>query len=139
MATKQLKNEVNELFSRTLEKANKTADRAYVSFQCVIFYSCPLSEELGLDNNKRKKLYRLLKYDEKTEPRFTFPFYSSDVFKTEAEAVKYFPSFVQELRQKKLLPDIAFKSNNELDETRCKAAIAPLTIAEMELKEDSKI
>lgn len=125
------KDEVNELFKRTLERANKTADRAAVFFQCVVFYSEPISEELNIPSRKILKLLKV-----KEEPRFTFPYYSSDVFKTEAEAIKYFPIFVQELYKQKKLPAKAFLSQNELDETRCKAALAPITVAEMELKED---
>ena len=125
------KSEVDALFQRSLERANKTADRAAIYFQCVVFYSEPISEEVEIPSRKILKLLRV-----KEEPRFTFPYYSSDVFKTEAEAVKYFPIFIEELRKKKLLPDAAFKSLTELDETRCKAAIAPLTLAEIELKDE---
>ena len=125
------KNEVDALFQRTLERANKTADRAALFFQCVGFYSEPVSEEIAIPSRKICKLLRV-----KEEPRFTFPYYSSDVFKTEAEAMKYFPLFIQELKKKKMLPPEAFKSDTELDETRCKAALAPLTLAEMELKDE---
>ena len=128
------KNEVDALFQRTLEKANKTADRAALFFQCVVFYSEPVSEEIEIPSRKICKLLKV-----KEEPRFTFPYYSSDVFKTEAEAMKYFPLFIQELRKKKMLPPEAFKSDTELDETRCKAALAPLTLAEMELKDDMQL
>lgn len=128
------KDEVDALFQRTLEKANKTADRAALFFQCVVFYSEPISEELEVQS---RKIRRLLKVNE--EPRFTFPYYSSDIFKTEAEAMKYFPIFIQELKKKKMLPPEAFKSDTELDETRCKAALAPLTLAEMELKDDMHV
>lgn len=128
------KDEVDALFQRTLEKANKTADRAALFFQCVVFYSEPISEELEIQS---RKIRRLLKVNE--EPRFTFPYYSSDIFKTEAEAMKYFPIFIQELKKKKMLPPEAFKSDTELDETRCKAALAPLTLAEMELKDDMHV
>ena len=128
------RNEVDALFQRTLEKANKTADRAALFFQCVVFYSEPVSEEIEIPSRKICKLLKV-----KEEPRFTFPYYSSDVFKTEAEAMKYFPLFIQELRKKKMLPPEAFKSDTELDETRCKAALAPLTLAEMELKDDMQL
>lgn len=128
------KDEVDALFQRTLEKANKTADRAALFFQCVVFYSEPISEELEVQS---RKIRRLLKVNE--EPRFTFPYYSSDIFKTEAEAMKYFPIFIQELKKKKMLPSEAFKSDTELDETRCKAALAPLTLAEMELKDEMNL
>ncbi|MBR6611981.1 MAG: hypothetical protein IKK93_07015 [Campylobacter sp.] len=128
------KDEVDALFQRTLEKANKTADRAALFFQCVVFYSEPISEELEVQS---RKIRRLLKVNE--EPRFTFPYYSSDIFKTEAEAMKYFPIFIQELKKKKMLPPEAFKSDTELDETRCKAALAPLTLAEMELKDEMNL
>ncbi len=128
------KDEVDALFQRTLEKANKTADRAALFFQCVVFYSEPISEELEVQS---RKIRRLLKVNE--EPRFTFPYYSSDIFKTEAEAMKYFPIFIQELKKKKMLPPEAFKSDTELDETRCKAALAPLTLAEIELKDDMHV
>ena len=128
------KDEVNALFQRTLERANKTADRAALFFQCVVFYSEPISEEIAIPSRKICKLLRV-----KEEPRFTFPYYSSDVFKTEAEAMKYFPLFIQELRKKKMLPPEAFKSDTELDDTRCKAALAPLTLAEMELKDDMQL
>ena len=103
-------------------------------FQCVVFYSEPISEELEVQS---RKIRRLLKVNE--EPRFTFPYYSSDIFKTEAEAMKYFPIFIQELKKKKMLPPEAFKSDTELDETRCKAALAPLTLAEMELKDEMNL
>ncbi len=128
------KNEVDALFQRTLEKANKTADRAALFFQCVIFYSEPVSEEIAIPS---RKICKLLRVNE--EPRFTFPYYSSDIFKTEAEAMKYFPIFIQELKKKKMLPPEAFKSDTELDETRCKAALAPLTLAEMELKDEMNL
>jgi hypothetical protein len=128
------KDEVNALFQRTLERANKTADRAALFFQCVVFYSEPISEEIAIPSRKICKLLRV-----KEEPRFTFPYYSSDVFKTEAEAMKYFPLFIQELRKKKMLPPEAFKSDTELDDTRCKAALAPLTLAEMELKDEMNL
>lgn len=128
------RNEVDALFQRTLEKANKTADRAALFFQCVVFYSEPVSEEIEIPSRKICKLLKV-----KEEPRFTFPYYSSDVFKTEAEAMKYFPLFIQELRKKKMLPPEAFKSDTELDETRCKAALAPLTLAEMELKDEMNL
>lgn len=128
------KDEVNTLFQRTLERANKTADRAALFFQCVVFYSEPISEEIAIPSRKICKLLRV-----KEEPRFTFPYYSSDVFKTEAEAMKYFPLFIQELRKKKMLPPEAFKSDTELDDTRCKAALAPLTLAEMELKDEMNL
>ena len=128
------KDEVNALFQRTLERANKTADKAALFFQCVVFYSEPISEEIAIPSRKICKLLRV-----KEEPRFTFPYYSSDVFKTEAEAMKYFPLFIQELRKKKMLPPEAFKSDTELDDTRCKAALAPLTLAEMELKDEMNL
>lgn len=128
------KDEVNALFQRTLERANKTADRAALFFQCVVFYSEPVSEEIAIPSRKICKLLKV-----KEEPRFTFPYYSSDVFKTEAEAMKYFPLFIQELRKKKMLPPEAFKSDTELDDTRCKAALAPLTLAEMELKDEMNL
>ena len=128
------KDEVNALFQRTLERANKTADRAALFFQCVVFYSEPISEEIAIPSRKICKLLRV-----KEEPRFTFPYYSSDVFKTEAEAMKYFPLFIQELRNKKMLPPQPFKSDTELDDTRCKAALAPLTLAEMELKDEMNL
>ena len=128
------KDEVNALFQRTLERQNKTADRAALFFQCVVFYSEPISEEIAIPSRKICKLLRV-----KEEPRFTFPYYSSDVFKTEAEAMKYFPLFIQELRKKKMLPPEAFKSDTELDDTRCKAALAPLTLAEMELKDEMNL
>lgn len=128
------KDEVNALFQRTLEGANKTADRAALFFQCVVFYSEPVSEEIAIPSRKICKLLRV-----KEEPRFTFPYYSSDVFKTEAEAMKYFPLFIRELRKKKILPPEAFKSDTELDETRCKAALAPITLAEMELKDEMNL
>lgn len=128
------KSEVDALFQRSLEKANKTADRAALFFQCVVFYSEPISEELEIPSRKVCKLLRV-----KEEPRFTFPYYSSDVFKTEAEAMKYFPLFIQELRKKKMLPDKAFISETELDDTRCKAALAPLTLAEVELKDEMNL
>ena len=128
------KDEVNALFQRTLERANKTADRAALFFQCVVFYSEPISEEIAIPSRKICKLLRV-----KEEPRFTFPYYSSDVFKTEAESMKYVPLFIQELRKKKMLPPEAFKSDTELDDTRCKAALAPLTLAEMELKDEMNL
>lgn len=128
------KDEVNALFQRTLERANKTVDRAALFFQCVVFYSEPVSEEFNIPSRKIRKLLRV-----EEEPRFSFPYYSSDIFKTEAEAMKYFPLFIQELHKKKMLPDEAFKSETELDETRCKAALAPLTLAEMELKDEMNL
>ena len=54
------------------------------------------------------------------------------VGKVRAEALK-----VEQLRPAAYL--LVDKSETELDETRCKAALAPLTLAEMELKDEMNL
>jgi hypothetical protein len=100
-------------------------------FQIAVFYGVPITEELDL-----RKIDCLSWWKKATSARFVFPFYSPEVFVTQADAINYMPYFIKKLISENKLPDTVI-TGNVVNEDMIQAAVVPLNVVflEREMKE----
>lgn len=101
-------------------------------FQCAIFYGTPIANELENYNDKSKKKIPKLLREELENQKFVFPFYSSEIFPTQAQAQAFFPEFVNKLIADGLVPPDIVNEKKMLREDICKAGIVPLKFSVVE-------
>lgn len=92
-------------------------------YQCVVFYSKAASEELEITN---KKLLKVI-----GDSRFTYPYYSKEIFYSDKDALRYIPTFVKDLISKGLMGEDVL-IDNKLDQSKAEAAIVPLQPSTLE-------
>lgn len=86
-------------------------------YQPVIFYNQPINVKFHKE-------------------QITYPFYSSNIFLSDGDAVKFLPDFIRKLIKDGNLPKDVVKEDNTIDETKVKTAIVPLLVTEMEINND---
>ena len=101
-------------------------------FQCVIFYGTPIANELENYVDKTKKKTPKLLREELENQKFVFPFYSSEIFPTQAQAQAFFPEFINKLIEDGKIPPEVIDEKKMLKEDLCKAGIVPLKFSVVE-------
>lgn len=106
-----------------IRRGRPGSDKKVTLYQCVIFYGKKASEELGITNKKFLK--------ELGDARFTYPYYSKEIFYSDKDALRFIPMFVKQLIEKGLL-DKSVIVNDKLDLSVAEAAIVPLQPSTLE-------
>ena len=102
-------------------------------YQAVAFFANSVEDEIG-PLTKLEKMAIGKKIENK---RFVFPFYSEQVFLSEADVKTFLPVFVKELIKKELIPSDVILPDNTVDDSRLELAYVILNISllEKDLKE----